>query len=309
MVNRTGDRGQELGLGRTALALAGLWLLACAPTDFQRHEPLWPEGAPGARGEKVGDRPELFYYLPAKERANGAAAIVAPGGSYAHTGGLRVEAFPTARWLAEQGFVAVVLRYRVSGDGYAHRDFLADGKRAVQRVRAQAGELGVDPAKIGMIGFSAGGHLAGFVGNECPKDGDTQAADPVARVSCRPDFVVMVYPVVTLDDRWAHQRSKRSMLGGEAASPELVNKLSLEKRASPDSPPAFLVHSRRDAKVVFHNSELYYEALKPHGVPAELRLYDDGRHGVGLAQRTGMPQMAKWPQEMLAWLKGLGVTK
>lgn len=312
MANRTGVKGQPIGARRALLgllALAGLWLVACAPTDFQRREALWPDGAPGARGTKVGDAPELFYYFPAKERANGAAAIVAPGGSYAHTGGLRVEAFPTARWLAERGFVAVVLRYRVSGDGYAHRDFLADGKRAVQRVRAQAGDLGVDPGKIGMIGFSAGGHLAGFVGNECPKDGDAAAKDPVERVSCRPDWVVMVYPVVTLDDRWAHQRSKRSMLGEEPASEELMDKLSLEKRATAGSPPAFLVHSRRDTKVVFHNSELYYDALKPTGVPAELRLYDDGRHGVGLAQRAGMPQMRRWPDEMLAWLKSLGVTK
>jgi acetyl esterase/lipase len=312
MAKRTGNKGQEVGVGRAVLglmALVGLWLVACAPTDFQRREALWPGGAPGARGTKIGDTPELFYYLPAPGTANGAAAIVAPGGSYAHTGGLRVEAFPTARWLAERGFVAVVLRYRVSGDGYAHRDFLADGKRAVQRVRAQAGELGVDPAKIGMIGFSAGGHLAGFVGNECPKQGDAAAAEAVERVSCRPDWVVMVYPVVTIDDRWAHQRSKRSMLGEEAASPELMQKLSLEQRASADSPPAFLVHSRRDSKVMFHNSELYYEALRPHGVPAELKLYDDGRHGVGLAQRSGMPQMARWPAEMLAWLKALGVTK
>jgi acetyl esterase/lipase len=280
---------------------------ACAPRDFARRELLWPEGAPGARGAGKGDRPELFYYLPPPGKANGAAAIVAPGGSYAHTGGLRPEAFPTGRWLAEQGFVAVVLRYRVSGDGYAHRDFLADGRRAVQRVRAQAAELAVDPKKIGFVGYSAGGHLAGFVATACGETGDAAAKDPLEQVSCRPDFIVMVYPVVTLDDRWAHQRSKRSMLGEESASPELVKALSLEQRVTATTPPAMLVHSRKDTKVVFHNSELYDAAARAQGAPSALHLYEDGRHGVGLAQRPGMPQMATWPATMLAWLRSLGV--
>ncbi len=305
MTKRAGAKGQTVG--RALVGLLGLWLVACGPRDFQRRELLWPDGAPGARGAGKGDRPELFYYLPAPGTANGAAAIVAPGGSYAHTGGLRPEAFPTARWLAERGFVAVVLRYRVSGDGYAHRDFLADGRRAIQRVRAQAGALGVDPKKIGMIGYSAGGHLAGFVGTECPAEADAAAADPLERVSCRPDFIVMVYPVVTLDDRWAHQRSKRSMLGDEPATPELEAKLSLERRATATTPPAFLVHSKLDRKVVYHNSELFHAALTPLGVPSELHLYDDGRHGVGLAQRSSMPQMSGWPAAMLVWLRTVGI--
>lgn len=294
-----------MSLGTCALGL--VVALGCTPRDFARHELLWPDAAPGARGTAKADRPELFYYLPAPGKANGAAAIVAPGGSYAHTGGLRPEAFPTARWLSEQGFVAVVLRYRVSGDGYHHRDFLADGRRAVQRVRAQAGELGVDASKIGFVGYSAGGHLAGFVATACPKQGDAAAQDPLEQVSCRPDFIVMVYPVVTLDDRWAHQRSKRSMLGDEPATPERVQELSLEQRVTADAPPAMLVHSRHDTKVVFHNSELYDEAARARGASSRLQLYDDGRHGVGLAQRPGMPQMGTWPATMLAWLRELGV--
>jgi acetyl esterase/lipase len=281
--------------------------LGCTPRDFARRELLWPEGAPGAKGTAKADQPELFYYLPPPGKSNGAAAIVAPGGSYAHTGGLRPEAFPTARWLSEQGFVAVVLRYRVSGDGYHHRDFLADGRRAVQRVRSQAAELGVDAGKIGFVGFSAGGHLAGFVATACPKQGDLTASDPLEQTSCRPDFIVMVYPVVTLDDRWAHQRSKRSMLGEEPATPALVQGLSLEQRVTAETPPAMLVHSRHDKKVVFHNSELYDEAARARGAPSRLHLYDDGRHGVGLAQRSGMPQMATWPASMLKWLHELGV--
>lgn len=288
-------------------AAVGLALVGCTPRDFARRELLWPDGAPGALGTARGDRPELFYYLPPPDKATGVAAIVAPGGSYAHTGGLRPEAFPTARWLAEQGIVAVVLRYRVSGDGYAHRDFLADGRRAVQRVRAQAHELGVDPGKIGFIGFSAGGHLAGFVATACPKEAEAGASDPLEAVSCRPDFIVMVYPVVTLDDRWAHQRSKRSLLGAEPATPALEAALSLEKRVTAETPPAMLVHSKQDRKVVYHNSELYDAAARAAGAPSRLHLYEDGRHGVGLAQRPGMPQMAGWPAAMLAWLRELGV--
>lgn len=296
---------KNMSLGACALGL--VLALGCTPRDFARRELLWPEGAPGAKGTAKADQPELFYYLPAPGKSNGAAAIVAPGGSYAHTGGLRPEAFPTARWLSEQGFVAVVLRYRVSGDGYHHRDFLADGRRAVQRVRSQAAELGVDAGKIGFVGFSAGGHLAGFVATACKKEGDLSASDPVGQTSCRPDFIVMVYPVVTLDDRWAHQRSKRSMLGEEPATPALVQGLSLEQRVTAETPPAMLVHSRHDKKVVFHNSELYDEAARARGASSRLHLYDDGRHGVGLAQRAGMPQMATWPASMLAWLRELGV--
>lgn len=288
---------------RSLLLVLSLVLAGCMPDDFQRQQVLWPEGTPQAQGNGKADRPELFFYLPAKEKMTGAAAIVAPGGSYAHTGGLRTEAFPTARWLVERGIVAVVLRYRVSGDGYDHKDFLADGRRAMQVVRSQASELDIDPNRIGMIGYSAGGHLAGLVAANCPKEGDPEAKDELERVSCRPDFVVMVYPVVTLDDRYTHDRSKRSLVGAEyPPSPELEQQLSLEQQVTADTPPTFLVHSRNDKKVVPKNSELLYEALQAKGVPSELHVYKDGDHGVGLAQRGGMPEMSTWPAALLGWL-------
>lgn len=288
-----------------------LLLMACSTgQDAARRAALWPDGAPGALGSRKGDRPELYYYLPPPGTATGAAIVVAPGGSYAHTGGLHGEAFPTARWLAARGITAIVLRYRVSGDDYHHRDFLADGKQAIRTIRAQAAELGVDPQRIGMLGYSAGGHLAGFVGTACPPTADPDNSDPLLRVSCRPDFIVMVYPVVTLDERWAHQRSKRSLLGPEVPPPlGLEDRLSLEKQVTPTTPPAFLVHSRRDRKVDFHNSELFGAAMQAQGRPVELHLYDDGEHGVGMAQRGGMPAMQQWPEQMLAWLRTIQVLR
>jgi acetyl esterase/lipase len=277
--------------------------------DADRSALRWPTGAPGARGEGKGDRPELWYYLPPPDRATGVAMVVAPGGSYAHTGGLRVEAFPAARWLVERGIAAIVLRYRVGNDDYHHREFLADGQRAVRTVRAQAAELGVDPRRIGMMGFSAGGHMAGWVGSTCEAEGDADAVDPLARVSCRPDFVVMVYPVVTLDDAWAHQRSKDNLLGQDRRLLGMSEKLSIDKLVDVNSPPAFIVTTRRDKKVDPHNSELFYEAMAVKGRPAELHIYDDGRHGVGMAQRPGMAQMRTWPDDMLEWLRGIGVLR
>lgn len=294
---------------RLALLLSTLLTTACMGHDADRHALLWPSGAPGAHGTRAGDEPELWYYMPPKDKATGVAVVVAPGGSYAHTGGLRVEAFPTARWLVERGITAVVLRYRVGNDDYHHREFLADGQRAIRTVRSQAAELGVDPRRIGMIGYSAGGHLAGWVGSTCGSEGDPDGLDPLARISCRPDFVVMVYPVVTLDERWAHQRSKDNLLGPDRRLFGIEDRLSIEKLVDRASPPALLITTKGDKKVDPHNSELFFEAMSANGRPAELHIYDDGRHGVGLAQRPGMPQMHEWPEHMLAWLRGLGVLR
>jgi acetyl esterase/lipase len=208
------------------------------------------------------------------------------------------------------------VRYRVGGlIGYDHRAFLADGARAIQIVRARAGALGISPDRIGMIGYSAGGHLAVSLATRCPERAASGSTTPIelpddelTRVSCRPDFVAAIYPVVTSRPEHAHERSWRNLVGHSSPpAADLLDALSVERQVSATTAPIFVVHSHRDTKVDPDNSVLLYEALVAQGVPAALNLYDDGRHGVGLARDASrMPQMSAWPEQFLVWVRGLG---
>lgn len=279
--------------------------------EADEHALLWPDGAPGALGNLHHDRPELHYFFPPKGKANGTAIVVASGGSYGHHGGIPVEGIGTAKWLVEQGITAIVLRYRVHGPRrYGGLDFQADGERAIRTVRSRAAELGLDPERIGMMGFSAGGHMASNVAITCAEDeGRADASDPVERASCRIGFAVMVYPVITLEEPYVHKRSRRNMLGGKVPKTDaLRQQLSTHTQVTAKTSPGFLVHSKRDTKVPYQNSELYYDALVAKGVPAELMLFEDGRHGVGIADDPErMPSMSTWPGVCLEWLRGLGM--
>lgn len=265
-----------------------------------RTELLWPGGAPGAVGEEDLDKPSLTICLPDPASANGIGVVVCPGGGYA---GLAMdhEGKQVADWLNTHGIAAFILKYRL-GPRYHHPAPLQDAQRATRMVRSRSEEFGVDPNRIGILGFSAGGHLTSTAGTHFD-GGDPNPKDPIEKQSCRPDFMVLVYPVVTMTDPHTHQGSRKNLLG-ENPSPELIELLSNEKQVTPETPPAFLVHGHDDGPVPVQNSLQFYAALKEAGVVAELHVYEKGKHGFGLG--TGDPIVGGWPDLCVRWMKNRG---
>jgi len=264
---------------------------------------LWPEGAPGALGAQPADQPKITVYRAPPEDATGAAVIVCPGGGYARLASDH-EGRQFGEWLNSLGVSAFVLQYRL-GPRYLYPAPLQDAQRAIRLVRARAGEWGVDPARVGILGFSAGGHLASTAATHFD-DGRLDAADPVERQGSRPDFAVLAYAVVSLFDPPAHASSRRNLLG-EPPDPALVELLSNERQVTPRTPPSFLFHTADDASVPAKNSLLFFEALQKAGVPAELHVFAHGKHGVGLAASD--PALSAWPRLCAAWLDGLGLLR
>lgn len=261
---------------------------------------LWPEGAPGALGKEALDVPTLTPYLPPKEKATGAAVIVCPGGGYTRLADH--EGRPVAEWLNTLGVTAFVLKYRV-GPRYHHPAPLADAARAIRTVRARAAEWGLDPGRIGILGFSAGGHLASTAGTHFDA-GKPGAADPVERASSRPDLMVLIYPVITMREK-THAGSRKQLLGDNPA-PELVALMSNEEQVTKETPPAFLVHTMTDTTVPVENSLMFVSALRRAGVPFEFHLYERGPHGFGLGLKD--PVLATWTARCADWLRLHGFT-
>jgi len=270
------------------------------PNKSAGVELLWPDGAPGAKGHEDGDKPTLTIYLPPKSTATGAAVVICPGGGYGHLA-MDHEGHQIARWLNSFGVAGFIVKYRHrnSGAGYGHPAPLNDAQRAIRMVRSRAKEWKVDPARIGILGFSAGGHLASTAGTHFDK-GNAGAKDPIDRVSCRPDFMVLVYPVISLTEPFAHTGSGRNLLG---KNPEkgLLEKLSNEKQVTPETPPTFLVHTYEDTGVPAENSIYFYLALRRAEVPAEMHLYLKGRHGFGLGRNVGAA--SNWPARCTDWMR------
>ncbi len=264
--------------------------------------PLWPSGAPDAKGTAENDVPTLTISLPPKDKANGAAVIVCPGGGY---GGLAFgyEGVDVAKWLNDHGVAGFVLKYRHRGTGYGHPTPLGDAQRAIRLVRAEAKKYGVDPSRIGILGFSAGGHLSASAATHFDA-GDKQAKDPIDRVSSRPDFAILCYPVISFTTEHTHKGSRKNLLG-ENPDPKLVESYSNELQVTPETPPTFLWHTDGDTGVVPENSVLFYLALRKAKVPAELHIYEQGRHGLGLA--AGAIGAESWPEQCIAWMKGRGL--
>jgi acetyl esterase/lipase len=274
--------------------------LATACAAAPPGELLWPDGAPLAKGNSDNDKPTLTVCLPPADKATGQAIVICPGGGYGHLA-LDHEGQQVAAWLNANGIAGFILKYRHSGVGYAHPAPLLDALRAVRLVRSRAAEWKVDPARVGILGFSAGGHLASTVGTHCDA-GDPDAADPIDRVSSRPDFMVLIYPVVSLTEPFRHKGSRDNLLGSDPNA-ALVENLSNEKQVTPRTPPTFLVHTTQDTVVPVENSLLFYQALRKAGVPAELHVYARGEHGFGLGKPGD--EAADWPGRCLNWLKTL----
>lgn len=265
--------------------------------------PLWSGGAPGALGTADKDIPTLTVYLPAKTSAPVAAVVICPGGGYS---GLATqhEGRNYAQWLNAQGIAGFVLKYRLGSGGYRHPAMLNDAARALRTVRARAGEWGVDPKRIGIMGSSAGGHLASTLLTHFDA-GNTNAADAIERVSSRPDLGILCYAVITMGAA-THGGSKHNLLGANP-TPELVRLLSNELQVTRDTPPCFIWHTAADDLVPVKNSLDFAAALHHAGVPVELHVPEKGGHGLGLGSSTYEP--AKWLPWTFAcadWLKAHG---
>jgi acetyl esterase/lipase len=262
--------------------------------------PLWEGGAPGALGTADADTPTLTIYR-APRVANGTGVIVAPGGGY-QVLAMDHEGRQIAYWLNAMGVSAFVLKYRL-GPKYHHPIELGDAQRAIRIVRARAQEFGVLPERIGMMGFSAGGHLTATAGTHFDA-GKPDAPDTIDRASSRPDFLILGYPVISSDPAIAHAGSFRNLLG-EKPEPRLLEDLSNDLRVTADTPPTFLFHTNADEGVPAENSVRFYLALRKAKVPAEMHIFENGEHGVGLALND--PSLSAWPTLLMNWLRGRGL--
>jgi acetyl esterase/lipase len=278
------------------LTLTSAGLDAQTPAQEPKAELLWPAGAPGAQGTQPEDQPSLTPYVLPKGSGAGTAVVVCPGGGYQHLS-MDKEGYQVARWLNTLGVSAFVLQYRL-GPRYHHPVELQDAQRAIRTVRARAAEYGLQPDRIGIMGFSAGGHLASTAGTHFDA-GNADAREPVDRMSSRPDFMVLCYPVITFG-AFAHAGSRQFLLG-DNPDPKLVENLSNELQVTAQTPPTFLFHTTNDRTVPVENSVMFYSALRKAGVPAEMHLYERGPHGVGLAQTD--PALASWPGRLAEWLR------
>ncbi|HEY0953300.1 MAG TPA: alpha/beta hydrolase [Roseateles sp.] len=303
----------------TLLPLAGLLpaltLAGTAPTVL----PLWPEGvpaarradAPAARGDIGAEReerggianvsqPTLTVVPPAVDRPNGTAVVLCPGGGYSFLSSNR-EGQQYAAWLSTLGITTFILKNRLQEWG--HPAPLQDVLRAIRIVRSRAAEFGIDPKRIGVMGSSAGGHLAASASTLFDHaDGRTGAA--IDAVNARPDFAVLVYPVITMMDPAAHAGSRKALLGANPG-PELLTLMSVERQVSAATPPTLLLHTQGDPAVPVENSILYYQALTRYRVPAELYVFEQGGHGIGM--RDGLGTASAWPRRVEDWLRQRGL--
>ncbi len=264
--------------------------------------PLWPNGAPGAKGNEPTDQPWVDVYLADKAEANGAAFVVAPGGGY---GGLAAdhEGTQVAKFMNSLGVSAFVLHYRLGSKGYHYPIELMDVQRAIRLVRSKAGDYGIDTHRVGIIGFSAGGHLTSMAATLFDEKPAGMTNDAIDKLSARPDVACPTYPVISMIDAFGHKGSRKNLLGPND-NDELAKQVSTYLRVTDKTPPIFIFQTDDDTVVPAENAVNFYLACRQHKVPAELHIYKPGPHGVGLMQ--GDPVLGTWPQHLAAWLRNQG---
>jgi len=286
---------------RTLFIVLLLLGAACVNAAEPRPIFLWDQDVPNALGTEDKDKPKIIVSFPAADKSVGAAVVICPGGGY---GALAMdhEGTQIAEWFNSFGVTAAILDYRHRNKGYGHPNPMLDVQRAIRIVRANAEAWNLDPAKIGVMGFSAGGHLASTAAVHF---GDhPNPVDAIDRVSCRPDFAILCYPVLLFDSPYTHRGSMQNLIGNNP-SPELIEFYSTEKQVTDKTPPTFQFSTYEDTAVPPENSIEFYLALRKHKVPAELHLYQKGRHGLGLAK--GTPGTETWSDLCRIWLQNTGV--
>ena len=280
-------------MGLAAMVCAALAMPAVC--DEANEVALWPLGAPEAKGADLPDRPTIFLYLPPSPKPT-PAVVICPGGGYTVLE-MDYEGRQVADWMNNLGIAAFVLKYRLA-PAYHYPVPLLDAQRALRYVRANAQLYNLIPNQIGIMGFSAGGHLAALAATHF--EDKAPVGDAIDRVSARPDFLVLVYPVISCSAPFSQAVSCKQLLG-ENPRPGLADLVSNEKHVTPQTPPTFLFHTNDDDGVSAENSLAFYMALRKAGVPAELHIYQHGPHGVGLAQKD--PILSSWPQRLADWLR------
>jgi len=287
---------------RPRLLLAALLLFPSIAKTEPAKVRLWPDGAPGAKGDADKDQPFVYVWPATKEKANGAAFVVCPGGGY---GGLAAdhEGTQVARWFNGLGVSAFVLHYRLGSQGYHYPIQLMDVQRAIRHVRANAAQYGIDPQRIGIIGFSAGGHLSSMAATLFDEKPPGATNDAVDQVSARPDVAAPTYAVISMIDDFGHKGSRKNLLG-PADTDDLARKVSTHLQVTPNTPPIFLFQTDEDSVVPAENAVQFYLACRKNGVPAELHSYRPGPHGVGLF--LGDPVLGTWSGHLRDWLRNQG---
>ncbi|MCB1227502.1 MAG: alpha/beta hydrolase [Verrucomicrobiales bacterium] len=284
-----------------ALSLSSLLVASAAEPEKQL---LWPEGAPLAQGDSDSDQPYFLIHRPKPEVSQGTAFVVCPGGGY---GGLAVdhEGDQIAQWMVARGVTAFVLHYRLGSKGYHYPVQLIDVQRAIRWVRHHAADYGIDPDRLGIIGFSAGGHLTSMAATLFDERPEGMTNDAIDQESARPTVACPTYPVIHMTGPFHHAGSRKNLLGPRAEEEELANFLSTQNRVTEKTPPIFLFQTTEDTVVPAENAVSFYLACRAHGVPAEMHVFEPGRHGVGFALND--PVLHPWSDLLETWLRGKGL--